>query len=513
METMENTAGMLVREYLRVSQDRSGIGKSPDQQHGEMAESAARRGWMLHPQAFRDDNRSASRYARREREGFTELMESLRSGRFGADILGIWESSRGSRKTSEWLQLIDLCKAQGVHIWVLTHNRVYDPANARDRRSLREDASDAEYESDKTSERLRRDVRSNAEKGRPHGKRIYGYKRIYDGESRNLIEVIEEPDQAPIVREAASRVLAGETFYAIAKDFNLREIPPRREAYREARANMGWTPPAVKQMLTMPAYAGKRQYRGEIIGDAIWPPLIDYEVWLKLQLIMSPTHRRRTNIWPSAHLLTGIAVCGICGANTRVGKQNKGSQRYDKAGEKVPREHYNTYLCSGVPGRTGFHVAIKEEFLDKIVVDVLLTRLERPDFLAWLGQNDSSADAERMGLLEEIGEHQSWLKEVHEEAARRRDMEFLNTQEALVRPQLEAAQARLDSLAVVDPVVLELVRSGRVRELWAEREASGDFDWRRHIIRSVVTPRIMPVGKGHRGLKGIMRERVKFKWR
>ena len=33
---MIDLANVTVREYLRVSQDRSGIGKSPDQQHDEM---------------------------------------------------------------------------------------------------------------------------------------------------------------------------------------------------------------------------------------------------------------------------------------------------------------------------------------------------------------------------------------------------------------------------------------------------------------------------------------------
>lgn len=504
--------GAMVREYLRVSQDRSGIGKSPDQQHGEMAAEASRRGWLLHASAYRDDNRSASRYARKTREGFLGLMSDLQTGQFGAQILGIWESSRGSRKTSEWLELIDLCKDLGVHIWVLTHNRVYDPNNARDRRSLREDASDAEYESDKTSERLLRDVRANAEKGRPHGKNIYGYQRIYDMTTRGLLEVVEHPEQGPIVKEAAARVLAGETFYAIAKDYNRRGIPPRRAAFKAKREQLGWTAPAIKQMLTMPAYAGKRQHQGEIIGDAVWPPLIEPATWGKLQAIMSPAHRKRTNDWPAVHLLTGIAVCGVCGVGTRVGKQNAGRVQYDKQGKALRRKFYNTYLCSGTPGKTGFHVAIKEEFLDKIVVDVLLARLELPDFLARLGQKDNMVDVERQALLDEIEGHRGWLEQVHEEAERRRDLRYLNKQEDLVLPKIAAAQAMLDSMAGADPLVLELVKSGRIRQSWQERRDADDFGWMRHVIRAVMVPKVMQVGRGSRGHKGINPDRVDFEW-
>ncbi|WP_247040373.1 recombinase family protein [Arthrobacter rhizosphaerae] len=508
---MIDLANVTVREYLRVSQDRSGIGKSPDQQHDEMERECRARSWRLHPVPYRDDNRSASRYARKTREGFLDLMADLKTGTFGADLLGIWESSRGSRRTSEWLELIDLCMERDVKIWVLTHGRVYDPNNARDRRSLREDASDAEYESDKSSERLLRDVRANAEKGRPHGKQIYGYQRIYDQETRQLIEVIPHPEQAPIVKESARRVLAGETFYMIAKDFNRRSIPPRRKAYRQQRQNLGWTAVAIKQMLGMPAYAGLRQHQGEILGNAIWPPLIDETAWRKLQVLMNPEWRKQTNVWPAKHLLSGIAVCGVCGAGTRIGKQNKGRKQSDEDGNLLPRQHYNTYLCVGVPGRTGFHVAMKETHLDAVVIELVLAWIERPDFMARIGQQDRDVDSERKALLDEIADHKRWLEQVHAEAERRRDLSYLTRQEDIVQPKIDAAEAKLLLLADVDPVVLELARSGRVREIWSEREEAGDLDWCRHVIRAVATPKIMRAAK--KGTRGVDPDRVVMDWR
>ena len=46
-----------------------------------------------------------------------------------------------------------------MKVWVTTHNRLCNPSNARDRKSLHEDAVDAEYERDKSSERICRDIR------------------------------------------------------------------------------------------------------------------------------------------------------------------------------------------------------------------------------------------------------------------------------------------------------------------------------------------------------------------
>jgi hypothetical protein len=77
----------VAREYLRVSKDSDGRGKSPDQQHGENGEAVARRGWTLHADSYRDDGISASRYARQSRAGFDRLIADLDADRFGAQVL------------------------------------------------------------------------------------------------------------------------------------------------------------------------------------------------------------------------------------------------------------------------------------------------------------------------------------------------------------------------------------------------------------------------------------------
>jgi DNA invertase Pin-like site-specific DNA recombinase len=85
-----------------------------------------------------------------------------------------WEASRGSRRLSEWARFIELCEVADVRIHVTTHGRTYDPANARDRRTLQEDGTDSEYESAKTSARARRSTAAAAAKGQPHGRVPYG---------------------------------------------------------------------------------------------------------------------------------------------------------------------------------------------------------------------------------------------------------------------------------------------------------------------------------------------------
>ena len=65
-------------------------------------------------------------------------------------------------RKAEGFNVTDACEAAGVVIYVTSHTRSYDPAVGRDRRNLQEDAVDSEYESSKTSDRVRRAMAANA---------------------------------------------------------------------------------------------------------------------------------------------------------------------------------------------------------------------------------------------------------------------------------------------------------------------------------------------------------------
>lgn len=542
---------LVAREYLRVSKsdgDRyTDHSKSTDEQTAENQVAIARQGWKRHPSPITEPDVSASRFSKVLREKFWNMLAEIESGQFGADILVLWESSRGSRRVGEWEDLIDACAAQRIQIWVTTHNRIYDLRNNRDRKTMLEDAVDSDYESGKTSERLRRAMRANAEAGRVHGKNLYGYRRIkeYDEAKRKevLVEIIEDPKQAPIVKEAVRRVIAGESYHQIAKSFNEREIPIRRVAYKEHNQMKGWTSVSIKQMIEMPAYRGIRQHTRDGVTELLdvktmWPALISPEEWAALEARFAHDKQK----WPNSrsdeikHMLTGVARCGVCGSIVRVGKQNEGPREpvFDSDGKPVlyPKGHryegkqmkkaagvYFTYMCQGAPGRTGFHVAMKEEHLDQAITELVLARLERPDFLATAGQKDGDVDAERQAILDEIKGYQEWLEQVRERATRERKLDLLFDQQERTEPLIRDAQRRLEALVKVDPVVVDMVKAGDIRKRWKRLSIAE----RRHIISAVVTPVIntVPVkpkgekweGNNYRGAKGINTERLELIWK
>lgn len=125
--------------------------------------------------------------------------------------------------------------------------------------------------------------------------RTWGYRRVHDPETRQLVRIDAEPSTAPFVQEARRRMLEGDSLYAVAADFNRRDVPIRRPKRTEHRQQLGWTAGAIEQMLAMPAYAALRQHRGEIIGSAAWPALIEPEAWHKLQAVRFRPDRRLEN--------------------------------------------------------------------------------------------------------------------------------------------------------------------------------------------------------------------------
>lgn len=490
----------VAREYLRVSKDRTKQGKSPAQQHEENARAVAGHGWQLHPQPYEDVDKGASRHSRATRDGYARLVEDIQAGRFDAGVLVIWESSRGSRRVSEWAALIDLCADAGIKIYVTAHDHLYDPSRGRDRRSLHEDAVDSEYETDKMSDRIRRSVNANAQQGRPHGKNLYGYRRTYEqGPGGPQLAAVEpDPVTAPIVREVAARALQGETYYSIARDLNVRGVPTRRAARHDYNSGRGWTGSMLRQMLSRPAYAGLREHNGEIVGEAVWPALISQEDWTKLQVkrAVAPPARE------VKHLLVGLAECGGCGGRLRGGRQSAGR---DADGQ--PRR-YPTYICAGYasPQPGVKHVSIKEEHLDFLVGEAVIARLSQDDFLTAARTVDDEVDAERARLSKAIEDDKAYLDSVRQQAADAGMFDLVIDQERRVRPRIEENERRLRALSGHSDEVLALAGEADVRGAWDRLLVARQRD----VVRALLVPVVKPPAQ--RGAKGLQPERVEVRW-
>src|SRR5829696_6936708 len=388
------------REYLRVSMDRSGRQRSIEEQHNENQQAADDRGVIL-GEPYEDKSISASRYSRKAREGFPRLLADLEHGRFGADELWLWESSRGSRKVGEWVTLIELCEQQRVKIHVTTHNRTYDPSNGRDRRSLLEDAVDSEYESGKISQRLRRAAAANAGAGKPHGRAPYGYRRRYDERTKKLIAQEPDPIEAPVVRELFERVKSGHSLRSIALDWEARGVRTRTDKI--------FTPQHLRVLATTAAYGGLRVHDtndhggshspqpgspGVQVVKGTWEPLVSEATYRAVQRILTDPKRTTTRPGRAKHLLSNIAVCDKCGTTITVSF----------------RAHRPYYQC-----RKGC-IRIQQEDIEHFAEEVILHYLARPDVHQALKRAETDSDA-LQAVRDELAGARARLAELADAAA------------------------------------------------------------------------------------------------
>ncbi|SFU07189.1 Site-specific DNA recombinase [Geodermatophilus amargosae] len=445
--------------YTRVSSDPNDRGRSVEEQGADCRRWVEREGWEL-AAVYTDNDRSASQYARKGRPDWQRLMEDLARGRI--DVLVAWEISRTTRDRMVWAALVESCIERNVKLCI--DGRLHDLADPDDAFHLDMASSLAVRESSVTRKRVLRAVRANADKGRPHGKLLYGYRRIYDDRTGELVEQVPDPVTAEVVREAARRVLGGETPYAVAQDYNRRGVPAPRGSER------GWDLTQVKRLCINPGYAGKRVHQGKVVGDAAWPAIISEADHLQLVAKLGDPARRSQRDSAIKHLLSGIAVCGVCGGRMRVQK-NRG---------------FLAYLCVD-----GFHVSRREDDVDAYVTELTLRRLERPDLADLMA---SEPDADTAAALAEAARLRAKLDEWYVAGTQKDGPSPMAVArvEAELLPQIEAAEKRALP-PFTSPLVSE-VASSEARDRWEKLPITA----KREVISTLMMIRIMPSTRGRR---------------
>lgn len=350
--------------YTRVSQDRA-EGRSPAEQEAEARAQCEREGWEVVEVVT--DSAGASRHSKGKRAGWARALERIASGEI--DVLVTWEASRAQRDLAAYAELRDICARHGVR-WSYS-GRVHDLASSRGRFDTGLDALLAEREADEISERVQRAMRANAAKGRPHGRRLFGYQRMYDPETGQLVGQEPHPTEAAIVRRMFTEYLGGSGIRTIARVLQSEGITTGTGAQ--------WADMQVRRAISNPAYAARRVHRGEVVGEGDWPALVTDDVFDRVQERLAT--RRGVRQVKRARLLTGVARCGKCG-----GKMHA---LHDKRGRKF-------YEC-----RQGYCVARDMAKLDAFVTVAVLERLARPDVTDVLADTpNAEAEASREALDE-----------------------------------------------------------------------------------------------------------------
>jgi site-specific DNA recombinase len=452
-----------------VSLDRSGRARSVEEQHQDNERAAAEHGWTL-GKPYTDNSVSASRYSTKTRDDFGKLLSDLDRGRFAADVLLLWEPSRGSRKVSEWVTLIEACERHGVGIHVTTHSRTYQPGNARDRRSLLEDAVDSEYESSKTSSRSKRAAAANAAAGKPHGRVPYGYVRRYDPQTKALVSQDPEPAEAKVIREVYDRTNRGHSLRAIATELEQRGV--------RTRTGKPFSGTHLRQLLLSPTYAGLRAHKAGGRGNKFtsldgvelvkgqWQALVSQALWYAVRERLTSPERRTSIPGAARHLLTFIAVCDECDgplASTR----RDGSQQLQ---------------CH----RRG-HIRIDETELNDYAERVILAYLSRPDIIDQLRAGQPE-DGELAAVRDTLAQARSELAALrHAVGAGTLSVASLVTAEPALLARIEQLEQRQREMSA-PPALSALISPGRdVRRRWK----AAPMSTRRAVAKLLFTPPLL----------------------
>ena len=196
------------------------------EQEADIRETCTRERWSV-VEVFTDNDRSASRYARKTRPSVCAARRAAVT-RGGCDVVAVWELSRLSRDLGTLVAFRDLCRNHAVR-WSVG-GRTFDPGDDRDTLPLIVQACQAEGESAMTSKRVRRATTATAQAGRPHGRLTYGYRREYDPTTKAFLAQVIDDDQAAILREIAARFLAGRRSTRSPATSPSAAYPPRQAA-------------------------------------------------------------------------------------------------------------------------------------------------------------------------------------------------------------------------------------------------------------------------------------------
>lgn len=458
--------------YLRISQDKTGLQAGVTRQREDCEKRCRDRGWTIVAEHV-DNDMSAS--SGKRRPGFEAMLQAVDRG--DAEVVVAWSLDRLQRNRRDELRLYETCKARKATLSLINGPEL-DFTTATGEMVADQLGMVARFEVRMKSDRQARQQEQAAAAGaRVGGRRPFGYEQ--DGTT-------VRPAEAAAVVDGFNALLSGVPLGQIARDWNAAGHVTGQKRWKGERRGepSPWRADSVRAVLTNPRYAGKRAHRGQVVADAVWPALVDESTWQAVRFILGDPTRRHGPNGSARALLSGLAVCGVCGAPAQSGG--------------AARPGIRGYRCSA-----GAHFARMAVPVDEFVTAVMVERLSRPD-AAELLVNHKKPDLDALRT---------------EAVALRARLDTLATDFAdgsLTASQLRAATGRARArLAAVESAMADAGRVDVLGPLVAAADVAAAWDGlsiarRRAVVDTLAVVRLHPVGRGTRTFRP---ESVRIEWR
>jgi site-specific DNA recombinase len=260
---------------------------------------------------FVDDGISASAFSKKKRSDYLRLLDKIEAGEL--DELWMWAEDRTHRQVVELAEFIKLCREHGVK--VATAGTEYDLSDPDQVTMWFIKVRFAEAEVEKTSKRLRRQRLQAATQGRRHagGSREFGDrgKRRVQGDdgawrTEPIVSEAQAARERDLIREAARRILAGDSLRGIRLDWTAQDI----------RSTTGkvWQSQTLRKLLLSPRLAGYRVHNGTLYPSDDYPVIVDPVTWEAVCAVLrDPARTTNHRGGLPRHLLSGLLRCAVCG--------------------------------------------------------------------------------------------------------------------------------------------------------------------------------------------------------
>jgi site-specific DNA recombinase len=355
--------------YVRLSSHRGDLdpSTSPARQEEVARAYCTAKGWDVHPVVVRDlDVSGSDKGLRLDRPGLREIRERWAE----VDVVIFAKLDRLARNVIDFRAFAEEADAHGAALVSVAESLDLTTVSGRFVATIL--AAFGEMEAATIAERTAAGIAGARNLGRwAGGAAPYGFRIVPAPDGPGFV-LAPDAETAPFVREAAERVLAGESLYRIAHDFNAREVPTRsaillREGRSRREKPAPWATQVISQMLLNPATVGRSIYRGEVLRGAdgmprqVWAPILPLDDWHQLRAVLTANGagvEGRAGRRRAARLLSGIARCAGCGR-----KLYASSRKHHRNGGTIP-----TYTCAARRNGQGCEgVAVTAESVERFV--------------------------------------------------------------------------------------------------------------------------------------------------
>lgn len=430
--------------YLRISQDRTGDEAGVSRQREDGRRLARRSGWTVVGEYTDNDTSAAGRQVRPEYE---RLLRDVEAGR--VDVVIAWNMYRLLRTGRDRLRMLELGRDKGLTL-AFVRGSVLDLSTPAGRLVGDLLGSVSQHEIDEKGDRHRRANLQARQAGRmPWTRRPFGY----DTRDGQIVVVAREARE---LRRAARAIVDGERLAAVVRGMR---VP--------TSTGGEWSNTSLRRALLNPRVAGQVSYKGEVLGEGEWPRILAPDLAAAVREILADPKRLKHKGNRLKYWLSGVCECGRCGG-PMYATTNSGVM---------------VYRCPAC------YLVRRMDHIDNAVEAVILARLALPDAAVLL--TPSTDVAELRKAADELRNRRAGISALLADG-------LLTASDA--RPRLRELAAEL---AAVERDIAAAAGTSALGALATAEDVAAvweglDVESRRDVAEALLTPVVLPAGKGVR---------------